>query len=956
MSTSYHACYFANELTRLRPADKIERLSASLFNAAVDLNPHQIDAALFSIQSFLRKGVILADEVGLGKTIEAGLVLCQYWAEQRRKLLVVCPASIRKQWALELTEKFNLPTIIYDAKSLTQEIQSGNAAPFETNKILIISLNFANKFHKELKAIQWDIVVMDEAHKLRNAYRSGNKIGQNLRWAFEDRQKLLLTATPLQNSLMELYGLTSLIDEKIFGEAASFRSLYMRQNSDLKELQERISPYTKRTLRRQVVEYIPYTQRRTFTQPFKPNDNEQKLYEAISAFMQRLDTYSIPSRQRQLITLILRKLLASSSHAIAGTLEQLKNRLVKTLNQQIPPKDILEEILGDTDWDEEVLEDDNENEEQLILQSVTSETYIERQRLEAEIADLDHYITWANSIGVDTKSRALLTALEIGFKEMEAMGANQKALVFTESRRTQLYLKNFLETNGYLGKIILFNGSNSDAESRQIYEKWVEDNKEQGRSSGSKQVNIRTALIEYFRDSASIMIATEAAADGVNLQFCSLVINYDLPWNPQRIEQRIGRCHRYGQKYDVVVVNFLNEANAADSRVLELLTEKFNLFNGIFGASDEVLGTIESGVDFEKRILEIYQQCRTTDEIEKAFKSLREELETSISLRMEETRRLLLEHFDEDVHARLRMQLSDAREQLDYITRIFWVLTKYILQNLARFDDPKLAFELHSPPRPDIPAGLYHLISKINPNIPGEFLYRLSHPLGEYVLSEGKKAPAPLARLNFDISNYPTRITLVESLKGKQGWLHLQKLTVDSFEREEYLLFSAFDQSGKSLDQETCEKLFRCNAEVQPISVIPKGEGKRLKEEAKRHAAAAVVKSMERNSQLFQNERDRLERWAEDNILASEKELSDIKEQIKSVKRQSRLAPTLDEQHILLHKLKELEKEQRRLRQNIFAVEDEIAGKRDKLIEALERRIQQKTTSEPLFTIEWAVV
>src|SRR6476660_86516 len=137
------------------------------------------------------------------------------------------------------------------------------------------------------------------------------------------------------------------------------------------------------------------------------------------------------------------------------------------------------------------------------------------------------------------------------------------------------------------------------------------------------------------------MIATEAAAEGINLQFCSLVINYDLPWNPQRIEQRIGRCHRYGQRHDVVVINFVNERNDADRRVLELLAEKFSLFNGIFGASDEVLGTIESGMDFEKRILAIYQECRTPAEIEEAFRALQEEMDERIRTRMDDTRRML---------------------------------------------------------------------------------------------------------------------------------------------------------------------------------------------------------------------------------------------------------------------------------------------------------------------------
>ena len=184
MLTPYHAKYFAHDLTR-RAVSGMDRLSMSLFDAAVDLNPHQIEAALFALQSPLSKGVILADEVGLGKTIEAGIVLCQFWAERKRRLLVLCPASLRKQWALELEEKFNLPSLVLDAKAYRESQRSGRS-PLAENAVIILSFNYANALREELKAVQWNLVVIDEAHKLRNAYRPSNKVGQGLRWATED--------------------------------------------------------------------------------------------------------------------------------------------------------------------------------------------------------------------------------------------------------------------------------------------------------------------------------------------------------------------------------------------------------------------------------------------------------------------------------------------------------------------------------------------------------------------------------------------------------------------------------------------------------------------------------------------------------------------------------------------------------------------------------------------------
>lgn len=954
MTTPYHARYIAHELTRQRPASGVDRLSMALFDANVDLNPHQIDAALFALRSPLSKGVLLADEVGLGKTIEAGLILCQLWAERRRRLLVVCPASLRKQWSLELAEKFNLPSIVIDVPTYRQLRREGSPQPLATDAVVITSLNFASAMQTEIGAVSWDLVVIDEAHKLRNAYRPSNRMGQRLRAALADRRKVLLTATPLQNSLLELYGLSTVIDERIFGDVGSFRAQYMRQESNLDELRERLRPFCKRTLRNQVQEYVRYTERRPLTRPFLPGDDEHRFYEAISAFLSREDTYAIPSRQRSLTTLILRKLLASSSQAIAGTLETMRGRLVAVRDGLPQPTDLTEELLQREEFDDEYLDELLAEPDEAHEKS--ADPAIDRARLSAEIAELERYILWARSIGVDTKSRALLSALDIGFTELARMGARRKALIFTESRRTQEYLKSFLEASGHAGRVVLFNGSNTDSESRAIYERWLATNAGGSRVTGSRAIDIRTALVEHFRDHADIMIATEAAAEGINLQFCSQVINYDLPWNPQRIEQRIGRCHRYGQQHDVVVINFLNERNAADRRVLELLTEKFQLFSGVFGSSDEVLGAIESGVDFERRILDIYQTCRTPAAIEAAFQELRSEMDAVIAARMDATRRALLEHFDEDVHGRLRLQLDTARAQLDYIGRLFWMLTRYLLHKTAHFDEASLSFNLHSPPRPDLPGGRYQLIAKGHEPAGGTQLYRLSHPLGAFVLDTARALPTPPAALRFDISNHPTRIAAVEELRGRAGWLTLQRLVVETYEHEEYLLFSAFEDTGATLDQETIEKLFRCAATTDLLDDVPPSAAKRLEHEAERHAQATIARSLEYNSRLFQQERERLERWADDMVLAAEKELADTKAQIKVFNRQARLATSLDEQHTIQEKLRELERLQRRQRQRIFDVEDEIKDRRDQLIAALERRLSQHTVIEPLYTLRWVVV
>ena len=598
--TAYHAKYFACELTKRSASDSVEKLSAVLVDAKVDLNPHQVEASLFAFKSPLSKGAILADEVGLGKTIEAGILLSQFWALGKRKLLIISPSSLRKQWSQEMAEKFYLPSKIFESKNFKEQLARGNHNPFEQKKIVICSYHFAKNKAEYIKLIDWDLVVIDEAHRLRNVYRPSNKIGKAIKDAVYDAKKVLLTATPLQNSLMELYGLVSIIDEHIFGDVNSFRSQFTRLDGepDFSDLKDRISSVCIRTLRRQVQEYVKYTSRRPITIRFEPTQQEQDLYDAVSNYLQRDLVYALPNSQRHLLTLIMRKLLASSTYAIAGTLKSLINRLERMVDANERPVDFEYEVAEDFEGYNELLDEWEEDEQELKEYELSLE---ELQQVREELAELHRYYELAISIQHNAKGEQLLVAIDNGFKKLKELGAAEKTIIFTESRRTQDYIFRKLQDTSYAGKVVLFNGTNNDDFAKKVYKSWLDRHQGTDRIGGSRTADKRQALVDFFREEAQIMIATEAAAEGINLQFCSMLINYDLPWNPQRVEQRIGRCHRYGQKHDVVVVNFLNVNNAADQRVYQLLEEKFKLFDGVFGSSDDVLGVVESGWTLKRR-------------------------------------------------------------------------------------------------------------------------------------------------------------------------------------------------------------------------------------------------------------------------------------------------------------------------------------------------------------------
>lgn len=953
--TAYHAKYFAHELTKQSSSDSMQKLASALVDAQVDLNPHQVEAALFAFHSPLSKGAILADEVGLGKTIEAGLVISQKWAERKRRIIIITPANLRKQWSQELQEKFFLPSVILEAKSFNDYIKTGNLNPFKQSEIIICSYQFARSKEPYLQQINWDLAVIDEAHRLRNVYKSGNKIARSIKTALEAAPKILLTATPLQNSLMELYGLVSIIDDYSFGDQKSFRTQYSRVTSTadadaFNELKERLKPICKRTLRRQVLEYIRYTNRIALVEEFYPTEEEQRLYDLVSNYLQGENLYALPASQRKLMTLILRKLLASSTYAISYTLEALANKLEGIIAAETPvdPEtniqvnfETYDELQDEWDDDEEPKDDDHYTPEDI-------------ENIKAEIKALKEFETLAKSIRRNSKGEKLFTALEKGFNEMERLGAPRKAIIFTESTRTQAYLRNILEARGYGGKVVLFNGSNSDPKSREIYAAWIERHKNTDKITGSRSADMRAALVDYFRDEASIMIATEAAAEGINLQFCSLVINYDMPWNPQRIEQRIGRCHRYGQKHDVVVVNFLNKANAADVRVYDLLEDKFKLFSGVFGTSDEVLGSIESGIDFEKRIAEIYQNCRTNEEINSAFDILKDELKDDIENEYKKTRQKLLENFDEEVHEKLRMNLQESKEYLNRYEAWLWNISKYYLNSDAEFAEHEHSFTLIRNPFPSatIHSGPYRIGKSVN----DANIYRIGHPLAQQIIECCKSASLQPHELIFDYTNSGKIISTVAGLVGKEGYMIGNLLSINSLEVEEFIQLYAIADDNTILDKELCERFFSLPANINEVECqVPENIMQHLLDKLTADQNAILENVGLRNAQFFETELDKLDHWGEDRRNSLKVTLKELDQQIKEIKREARIAPNLPEKLKLEKERKKLESERDAAWKEYDGAAKEIEQNKDALIDQIEKRLKQEIKEERLFLFKWKI-
>jgi superfamily II DNA or RNA helicase len=792
--TRFHTRLLAEELT-LRTGRGSDRVLPILAEAKVDLHPHQVEAAAFALDSLGRGGCLLADEVGLGKTIEAGIVLAQLLAEGKERILILTPATLRAQWQAELREKFDVDAVVVDGRSAR-----GTENVFDRPFPIIASLPFAAARPEALAALAWDVVVIDEAHRLRNAYRPGHKTGRALRQALAGRPKLLLTATPLQNDVLELFGLLSLLDAELLGPEHAFRSRYAPGDDGslggaaAAELKERLAPSVHRTLRRQVREYVRFTNRRSVVEDFAPTEEEAALYRKVSAYLQRPDALAIEPGKRPLLVLVYRKLLASSTFAIAPTLRKLAETLRR--RTAAAPEHVFE------------AEDLKGFEEEAEAWEGGEARPVTKGALEAEAQELEGYAESAERILVNAKGEALLRALTRIFTVARAQKWPEKAVVFTESKRTQAYLAELLSAHGFRGRISLLSGEAGTPEQR-------------------------AALVEEFRTRTQVLISTEAGAEGLNLQFCNLVVNYDLPWNPQRIEQRIGRCHRYGQARDVLVLNFLNRKNAADARLYELLEAKLSLFDGVFGASDEVLGALESGLDFERRVLDIYQSARTDAEIQAAFDALRADLEQRISSRMTEARSLLLEHFDADVRRRLKVSGEEVQRALAHRRGTAHRLTSAVLGR---------------------PGARPRAVAEAAEVARGQRLDAVN-----YLQLDASSLPPGLGRL-----------------AGAEGWWFAYRFSTSGLLPEERLVHLMLVKQAEGflrLSLQDADALSRLPAEEGQLSPLSAFQVSAAQAEAFEAARAELLQRAERASaRALDSARERADRYAEDCLLQPREE------------------------------------------------------------------------------------
>lgn len=947
--SEYQSKFFAHHLTS-EGIQENDALTQSLSAAKVDLNPHQVDAATFALRSPLSKGVLLADEVGLGKTIEAALVISQRWWERERNILLIVPASLRKQWATELHEKFELPSFILDAKRIKDLEKEGTPNPLGSGQgIIIMSYEYAARIADTLRLTPWSLVVFDEAHKMRNVYKAVEKSRASvIRKALASCPKLLLTATPLQNNLMELYGLISIIDETYFGSEQAFRSEFGGREGQTSQalLAKRLDPICKRTLRRQVQRagLINYTNRLPKTFDFTPDRLETDLYEKVSTYLQDPSTIALGQNGRHLVTLVLRKILGSSSFAVTKTLDKMIRRLEA---KRVAGADTLDDIdsLGDEaeDWRET-----NSGLEADVIEGDTDDAEsVDPARLEAEIDRLTDYRDLAASISENAKGKALLDCLPSVLDEIVAKGSQRKAVIFTESVRTQTYLRELLEQSDFEGQTVILNGSNADTDSKALYQAWLQKHGGTNVVSGSKSADIKAAIVEAFCNERTILIATESGAEGINLQFCSLLINYDLPWNPQRVEQRIGRCHRYGQKIDVTVINFLNRKNHAEERIHQLLEQKFKLFEGVFGSSDEVLGAIESGVDIERRILDIVQSCRSTAQIDAAFDRLQDEFSVEIDEAKKKARDQLLAEMDDKVIERLLGRKEAVHSAIGDFKRA--------LLGVARAELPEAHFHDDHAQRFDYEGETW---SSEWPEADerGWRFFRIGNEgLADQLIQQARSRDLTPAILRFDYGSYQGNMGDVALLRGQSGWMRVAQVRLKTKAKiYDELVFAALSDNGTVINSETASRMLYVPATTESLGTVSPPE-RALTQAMDARQTEIIGMAQDRLSSFLTEEEERLDAWREDAKVSFDQQIKALSKEVTEKKKLARATLGLEEKISIQREAKALQRQVDDLQHQLYTRLREIDDKRERMLDDIADQLNLTPEITPLFTVRWSL-
>ncbi|MHA2635538.1 MAG: SNF2-related protein [bacterium JZ-2024 1] len=580
----YRLKNFAEFLLRKRDF----RVLVSPLSSRCYLFPHQLSVAEWVNQRMGGRG-ILADEVGLGKTIEAGMIMKELILRGLvERILIIVPASLVTQWEEEMRHRFNENFTIYDTEK-RRELQRKYGEKeniWAVKNRILVSLNTAKQrgCREQIQAVEWDLVIVDESHRMKNSSTQNYKLVHGLKTKY----LLLLTATPLQNYLLELYNLVNLIDPELLGNKSGFKRRFEERIHDpvtLENLRKRLKRVMIRNRRADVGDSFTYTRRRAVTVPVELDPASRRLYDLTTQYAMEGYRKSLANQSYTygFYTMLVQRLLSSSVEALKTALQKRLELLEEVKSGKKKPARLKDLILVELD-----------------ARGKEEEQFFSDPGLIHSIETEMQYIQTLLNAAEEVKTSPKLTLLKKILEEIFSQEDNEKVVIFTEFRSTQEFLAEKLREEGY--DVVVFHGGMTLKE--------------------------KDAAVEHFEEEGQILISTEAGSEGQNLQFAHIMINYDLPWNPMKLEQRIGRIHRIGQKRDVEIFNLVIR-ESIEEYLLKVLEQKIGLFREIMGDLETILGAISRDKGFEHYVMELISRTYSEKKgnLAEAFSLLEKELD-----------------------------------------------------------------------------------------------------------------------------------------------------------------------------------------------------------------------------------------------------------------------------------------------------------------------------------------
>ena len=968
----------------MRRASESRRYVAAQRRGRVDPNPHQIEAVTFALRRIPEGGCILADEVGLGKTIEAGLVIAQLLAEGKSRVLIIVPRPLLGQWQSELRELFGVQA---------QEAADGNvdvAAP----GVFIAGREYAGGergFERLRQAPPFDLCLIDEAHEVfAGVHRRYDKDGvyddesPHARTAHRVKQLigvapvLLLTATPMQNSLDELWALVGYIDRTgtLLGDKPTFDQLFNNSNEagvgpeQANALQRRLKRVVQRTLRRQAMPYLerPFVGREARLYSYRMSAAEKALYDDVTDYLLEPELFAFSGRARKLLLIGFHRRMASSNAALAASLTGVAARLRRLLGNGAPDEaedlDDLEEEADDLAFAEDAA--DSPHSPQLPR--------LDKAPVQAELERVEGFVRRAKALPADSKAESLVKVVKL---VMARAPDRRKVLIFTESLTTQSYLADLLAQKTDLSEqdVTLFRGVNDSPRAAAALRVWREEVEADMAQHlrPSPTVAVRLGLVHEFRTRATVMIATEAGAKGLNLQFCDTLVNYDLPWNPQRIEQRIGRCHRYGQRRDVTVFNFLAEDNEAQRLTFDILSSKLDLFGKVLDHSDYVLQTPRSdasaaltsalGANFEAEVQRIWERARSQDDVVAELRQLRDTMEErrrDLDRTRERTIGLIEQRLDASVRQvfeRIQGELAPALKELDdelkSVLAAYWDAEAVPWGEGERAGHDVLHFGASTRlPEPFESGGTVVLGS--SQGLTGADQLHVGHPLIEAAVRSARGHCAGEFRVRFRLG--PSAPNALRKHRGNRGRLALTRVRYDGFEPEERLRVTAVFEDAEVLRpaeaalellRQPCEDL----AEFAPLGVTAAHLDEVVDEELFEEQGRVA----EINQQGFEQAMSQLDQYLADRTLVLRRTKSQQAQSLAAAERRREQSVGADSRAKAEERVQQLEQEIEKLDSKLAA----LASHDDETYQKWKRHAHQRRyavpTGERLLSAEFVI-